>query len=84
MTIGEYAIVDKLANFLLKYPEMNLHIHYGNTTQLLTLLDQGIINMALVEGIIRKRIMSIEDIARKIILQSVRLIINSRQGYQIR
>ena len=23
MTIGEYAIVDKLANFLLKYPEMN-------------------------------------------------------------
>ena len=50
MTIGEYAIVDKLANFLLKYPEMNLHIHYGNTTQLLTLLDQGIINMALVEG----------------------------------
>ena len=73
MTIGEYAIVDKLANFLLKYPEMNLHIHYGNTTQLLTLLDQGII---------RKRIMSIEDIARKIILQSARLSINSRQGYQ--
>ena len=35
---------------MLKYPEMNLHIHYGNTTQLLTLLDQGIINMALVEG----------------------------------
>jgi hypothetical protein len=35
-------------------------------------------------SILRKRIMSIEDIARKIILQSVRLIINSRQGYQIR
>ena len=50
MTIGEYAIVDKLADFLLRYPEMNLHIHYGNTTQLLTLLDQGTINMALVEG----------------------------------
>lgn len=29
---------------------MNLHIHYGNTTQLLTLLDEGIINLALVEG----------------------------------
>ena len=50
MTIGEYAIVERLADFLLKYPEMNLHIHYGNTAQLLTLLDKGDINMALVEG----------------------------------
>ena len=50
MTIGEYAIVDKIADFLIGHPEMNLHIHYGNTTQLLTLLDEGIINLALVEG----------------------------------
>lgn len=50
MTIGEYAIVERLADFLLKHPEMNLHIHYGNTAQLLTLLDKGDINMALVEG----------------------------------
>ena len=50
MTIGEYAIVERLAAFLLKHPEMNLHIHYGNTAQLLTLLDKGDINMALVEG----------------------------------
>ena len=50
MTIGEYAIVDKIADFLIGHPEMNVHIHYGNTTQLLTLLDEGIINLALVEG----------------------------------
>lgn len=50
MTIGEYAIVDKIADFLLRHSEMNLHIHYGNTSQLLTLLDEGKINLALVEG----------------------------------
>ncbi len=50
MTIGEYAIVDKLAAFLLRHPEINIHLHYGNTAQLLKLLDQGQISMALVEG----------------------------------
>lgn len=50
MTIGEYAIVDKIADFLIKHPEINLHIHYGNTMQLLGLLDAGILNLALVEG----------------------------------
>ena len=50
MTIGEYAIVDKIAEFLIRHPEMNLHIHYGNTMQLLELLDKGVINLALVEG----------------------------------
>lgn len=50
MTIGEYAIVDKIADFLIRHPEMNLHIHYGNTMQLLELLDNGVINLALVEG----------------------------------
>ena len=50
MTIGEYAIVDKLANFLIRHPEINIHLHYGNTSQLLTLLDSGQISMAIVEG----------------------------------
>ena len=50
MTIGEYAIVDKLAAFLLHHPEINIHLHYGNTAQLLKLLDQGQISMAIVEG----------------------------------
>ena len=50
MTVGEYAIVDELANFLLSHPQMNMHIHYGNTSQLLKLLDEGQINLAIVEG----------------------------------
>lgn len=50
MTIGEYAIVDKLANFLICHPKINVHLHYGNTSQLLNLLDNGQICMAIVEG----------------------------------
>lgn len=50
MTIGEYAIVNKLADFIKHHPEMNLHLHYGNTAELLKLLDQGKIHMAIVEG----------------------------------
>ncbi len=50
MTIGEYTIVDKLANFLKQHPEINIHLHYGNTFQLLKLLDNGMISMAIVEG----------------------------------
>lgn len=50
MTIGEYAIVDRLASFLIHHPEINVHLHYGNTTQLLNLLDNGQISMAIVEG----------------------------------
>lgn len=50
MTIGEYAIVDKLSDFLTRHPKTNIHIHYGNTSQLLHLLDNGQINLAIVEG----------------------------------
>lgn len=50
MTIGEYAIVDKLACFLIQHPEINIHLHYGNTLQLLKLLDDGQISIAIVEG----------------------------------
>ena len=50
MTIGEYAIVDKLAGFLIQHPEINIHLHYGNTLQLLKLLSSVQISMAIVEG----------------------------------
>ncbi len=50
MTVGEYAIVDKLADFLMQHPDINIHLHYGNTSQLLHLLDNGQISMAIVEG----------------------------------
>ena len=50
MTIGEYAIVDRLASFLLNHPHMNIRLHYGNTALLLGLLDAGEIDMAIIEG----------------------------------
>ena len=50
MTIGEYAIVDKLSGFLIQHPEINFHLHYGKTLQLLKLLNSGQISMAIVEG----------------------------------
>ena len=58
MTIGEYAIVDKLANFLIHHPEINIHLNYGNTSQLLKLLDNGQISMAIVEGNYPKEVYS--------------------------
>lgn len=50
MTIGEYAIINPLAEYLKNHPETNMHLHYGNTEQLLDLLSRGEINVALVEG----------------------------------
>lgn len=50
MTIGEYAIINPLAEYLKNHPETNMHLHYGNTEQFLDLLARGEINVALVEG----------------------------------
>ncbi|MCH4071828.1 LysR family transcriptional regulator [Pseudoramibacter sp.] len=50
MTVGEYAIVDRLAAFIKAHPDLNVHLHYGNTAQLLSLLDSGQIRLAIVEG----------------------------------
>lgn len=50
MTIGEYALAGALSSFLQLYPEQNLHVVYGNTTQLLQNLHEGEIDFALVEG----------------------------------
>lgn len=50
MTIGEYAISGALAGYLKANPDTNIHLHYGNTKQLLQLLDNGQISFALVEG----------------------------------
>ena len=50
MTIGEYAILPSLASFIKSHPDMDLHIRYGNTQTLLTCLQEGSIDFALVEG----------------------------------
>lgn len=50
MTVGEYAVIDSLSAFLMNHPEINIHLHYGNTAHLLGLLNSGQISMAIVEG----------------------------------
>lgn len=50
MTIGEYIIASPLAHYLKKYPETDIHIKSGNTSELLELLHNGDLDFALVEG----------------------------------
>ena len=50
MTIGEYAIIHPLAAFQRHHPEINIELHFGNTSDLLQQLAAGSIQLALVEG----------------------------------
>ena len=50
MTIGEYAILPSLASFIKAHPDTDIHVRYGNTQTLLTCLQEGTIDFALVEG----------------------------------
>lgn len=50
MTIGEYAIVPSLAEFIKAHPDTDFHIRYGNTQTLLADLYEGNIDFAIVEG----------------------------------
>ena len=50
MTIGEYAVVDRIADFTNHHPDMNLQYSFGNYVTVASLLDEGKINLALVEG----------------------------------
>lgn len=50
MTVGEYAVIEPLAKILKKHPELNIKLVFGNTQQLLQMLAEGRIQLALVEG----------------------------------
>lgn len=50
MTVGEYAVVKPLAEYIRRHPERNVRLRFGNTAQLLQLLRAGEIQLALVEG----------------------------------
>ncbi|MDD5848007.1 MAG: LysR family transcriptional regulator [Firmicutes bacterium] len=49
-TIGEYAALSPLCHYLSDHPDCNLLLHYGNTEELLSLLDAGELSLALIEG----------------------------------
>ena len=50
LTIGEYAILPALAQYLKEFPDTNVQVRYGNTHSLVDLLCAGEIDFALVEG----------------------------------
>ena len=50
MTIGEYAISAPVSSFIKDHPDIDFVIHFGNTSELLRNLQDGIIDFALVEG----------------------------------
>ncbi|MCR5666518.1 MAG: LysR family transcriptional regulator [Eubacterium sp.] len=50
MTIGEYAIADPISRYLAAHPKTDVKIHFANTSDLLSSLEQGVIDFALVEG----------------------------------
>lgn len=50
MTIGEYTIIPSLAGFIKNHPDTDIHIHNANTQTLLSLLCEGQIDFAIVEG----------------------------------
>ncbi|WP_026499096.1 MULTISPECIES: LysR family transcriptional regulator [unclassified Butyrivibrio] len=50
MTIGEYIIADPISDYIKNHPDTNLMITFGNTSELLKKLSDGVIDFALVEG----------------------------------
>ncbi|MGN0241940.1 MAG: LysR family transcriptional regulator [Candidatus Weimeria sp.] len=50
MTVGEYAVVKPLSGYIRENPDTAIDIHFGNTSELLDMLEIGKINVALVEG----------------------------------
>lgn len=49
-TIGEFEIIDKLADFLHTHDDVNIRMKIADTDQLLKAVDEGIIDFAIVEG----------------------------------
>ncbi|NCB63995.1 MAG: LysR family transcriptional regulator [Clostridia bacterium] len=54
LTIGGYELPPRLASYLKAHPDTDVHMTVENTQTLLSLLDQGILDFALVEGYFQK------------------------------
>ena len=50
MTIGEFVLPSMLSSYRLKAPEASVHVTVANTADLLSLIDEGKLDFALVEG----------------------------------
>jgi len=61
-TIGNYVIPSVVADFRRKYPKVGVHIHIGNTKNVIEFLNAGSVDIGLVEGEVNKQKLIIEKL----------------------
>lgn len=54
LTVGEFIIGNKIGDYLSRHPDVSLKMFVANTSELLEMLDEGSIDIALVEGYFSK------------------------------
>ena len=52
-SVGEYLILDKLIALIKEKPSCDFHIYYENTDEILSDIDSGRIDFAIIEGFIK-------------------------------
>ena len=55
LTIGQYVLPDRISQLVREHPNLNLRMEVANTRQLLTMLDEGELDFAFVEGYFEKK-----------------------------
>lgn len=55
LTVGEVIMPDVLKKYMREYPDTEIHMVVANTKELLTKLDEGEIDFALVEGVFKRK-----------------------------
>lgn len=61
-TIGNYVIPGVVADFKRKFPKVGVHIHVGNTKNIIEFLNAGNIDVGLVEGDVKKQKLVVEKL----------------------
>lgn len=61
-TIGNYILPYVVADFRRKYPKVGVHLHIGNTKNVVDYLNAGNVDIGLVEGEVRKQKLVVEKL----------------------
>lgn len=61
-TIGNYVLPSVVSDFKRRYPKVGVHIHVGNTKNVIDFLNAGSVDMGLVEGEVNKQKLLVEKL----------------------
>ena len=61
-TIGNYILPSIVSDFRRKFPKVGVHIHIGNTKNVVDFLNSGSVDMGLVEGDVQKQKLTMEKL----------------------